>query len=64
VLKRIRARTGDYLTLISAGGIETPDDARERLDSGATLLQAYTAFIYQGPTWPRHIQQALVRHGK
>jgi dihydroorotate dehydrogenase len=59
VLTRIRARTGDYLTLVSAGGIETPDDARQRLAAGATLLQAYTAFIYQGPTWPKHIQQAL-----
>jgi len=60
VLTRIRARTGDYLTLISAGGIETPDDARERLAAGATLLQAYTAFIYEGPAWPKHIQQSLV----
>jgi dihydroorotate dehydrogenase len=59
VLKRIRARTGDFLTLISAGGIETPHDARERLDAGATLLQAYTAFIYEGPAWPKRIQQAL-----
>jgi dihydroorotate dehydrogenase len=59
VLKRIHARTGDYLCLIAAGGIETADDARERLDAGATLLQAYTAFIYEGPTWPRRIQQAL-----
>jgi dihydroorotate dehydrogenase len=59
VLKRIRARTGDYLCLIGAGGIETADDARERLDAGATLLQAYTAFIYEGPTWPKRIQQAL-----
>ena len=59
VLKRIRARTGTYLCLIGAGGIETADDARERLDAGATLLQAYTAFIYEGPTWPRRIQQAL-----
>jgi dihydroorotate dehydrogenase len=59
VLKRIHARTGDYLTLISAGGIETPEDARARLNAGATLLQAYTAFIYEGPAWPRRIQQAL-----
>ena len=61
VLKRIHARTGDYLTLISAGGIETPQDARARLNAGATLLQAYTAFIYEGPPWPRRIQQALAR---
>jgi dihydroorotate dehydrogenase len=63
VLKRIRARTGDYLCLIAAGGIETAEDARERLDAGATLLQAYTAFIYEGPAWPRRIQQALATIG-
>ena len=40
-------------------GIETAADARERLDAGATLLQAYTAFIYEGPLWPKRIQQAL-----
>jgi dihydroorotate dehydrogenase len=61
VLTRIRARTGDYLTLVSAGGIETPGDARERLAAGATLLQAYTAFIYEGPAWPKRIQQSLTR---
>jgi dihydroorotate dehydrogenase len=59
VLKRVRARTGDYLCLISAGGIETAEDARQRLDAGATLLQAYTAFIYGGPLWPKRLQQAL-----
>jgi dihydroorotate dehydrogenase len=59
VLQRIRARTGKHLTLISVGGIRTPDDARERLAAGATLLQAYTAFIYEGPSWPGRVQQAL-----
>jgi dihydroorotate dehydrogenase len=64
VLKRIRVRTGDYLCIIAVGGIESAGDARERLDAGATLLQAYTAFIYNGPTWPRNIQQALAIRSK
>jgi dihydroorotate dehydrogenase len=59
VLKRIRARTGDYLVLVSAGGIGGAQDARERLDAGATLVQAYTAFIYEGPLWPRRLQEGL-----
>ena len=59
VLRRIRARTGDHLTLIAAGGIETADDARERLDAGATLVQAYTAFIYEGPFWPRRVHDGV-----
>jgi dihydroorotate dehydrogenase len=64
VLTRLHARTGDRLVLIAAGGIETADDARDRLAAGATLLQAYTAFIYEGPLWPRRLQNDLAkRHG-
>jgi dihydroorotate dehydrogenase len=61
VLRRLHARTGDRLVLIAAGGIETTDDAWERLAAGATLLQAYTAFIYEGPLWPHRVQAALAR---
>jgi dihydroorotate dehydrogenase len=64
VLRRIRARTGDHLTLISAGGIETAADAAERLDAGATLVQAYTAFIYEGPSWPRRVQDGLAERAR
>jgi dihydroorotate dehydrogenase len=60
VLRRLHARAGDRLVLIAAGGIETADDARDRLAAGATLLQAYTAFIYEGPGWPRRVQKGLV----
>jgi dihydroorotate dehydrogenase len=61
VLRRLHARTGDRLVLIAAGGIETADDALERLRAGATLLQAYTAFIYSGPLWPHRVQAELAR---
>ena len=60
VLVRLRARAGDRLVLIAAGGIETPDDAWERLQAGATLVQAYTGFIYGGPLWPRRMHAGLV----
>lgn len=59
VMRALRSRVGDDLTLIGVGGITTPDDARERLAAGATLLQGYTAFIYEGPWWPRTIVSAL-----
>jgi dihydroorotate dehydrogenase len=62
VLRRLHARTGDRLVLIAAGGIETADDAWARLDAGATLVQAYTAFIYEGPLWPRRIHAGLAHH--
>jgi len=61
VLVRLRARAGDRLVLIAAGGIETPDDAWARLRAGATLVQAYTGFIYGGPLWPRRMHAGLAR---
>jgi len=61
VLRRLRARAGDRLVLIAAGGIETPDDAWERLQAGATLVQAYTGFVYAGPLWPRRMHAGLAR---
>ena len=59
VLRRLHTRTGDRLVLIAAGGIETADDAWERIAAGATLVQAYTGFIYGGPRWPRRLQDHL-----
>jgi dihydroorotate dehydrogenase len=64
VLRRLRERAGDRLVLIAAGGIETPDDAWERLRAGATLVQAYTGFIYGGPLWPRRMQTGLARRAR
>ena len=61
VLTRLRERSGDRLVLIAAGGIETPDDAWERLRAGATLVQAYTGFVYGGPLWPRRMHAGLAR---
>jgi dihydroorotate dehydrogenase len=59
VLRRLRARLGDRVTLIAVGGIETADDAWQRIRAGASLVQAYTGFIYGGPTWPRRIHRQL-----
>ncbi|MGH3205202.1 MAG: quinone-dependent dihydroorotate dehydrogenase, partial [Streptosporangiaceae bacterium] len=64
VLRRLRERAGDRMVLIAAGGIETPDDAWERLAAGATLVQAYTGFIYGGPLWPRRIHAGLARRSR
>lgn len=61
VLRRLRARLGDRVTLIAVGGIETADDAWQRIRAGASLVQAYTGFIYGGPTWPRRIHRQLAR---
>ncbi|MEB3033083.1 quinone-dependent dihydroorotate dehydrogenase [[Mycobacterium] nativiensis] len=59
VLRRLYARVGDRLVLISVGGIETADDAFERITAGASLLQGYTGFIYGGGLWARNIHDGL-----
>jgi dihydroorotate dehydrogenase len=64
VLRRLHTRAGDRLVLIAAGGIETADDAWERIAAGATLVQAYTGFIYGGPRWPRRLQDDLARRAR
>jgi dihydroorotate dehydrogenase len=61
VLRRLRGRVGDRLVLVAVGGIETADDAWERIEAGATLLQGYTGFIYGGPLWPHRIHRGLAR---
>jgi dihydroorotate dehydrogenase len=59
VLRLLRDRVGPDLTLVGVGGITTVEDARARLDAGATLLQGYTAFVYEGPLWPRRIVRGV-----
>ncbi|EEH63473.1 dihydroorotate oxidase [Gleimia coleocanis DSM 15436] len=46
-------------TIIGVGGISTPDDAISYLDAGADLLEALTAFIYEGPAFPGRINRAV-----
>ena len=63
VLRVLHRTVGHDLTLISVGGISTGSDARARLEAGATLVQAYTGFVYGGPRWPRRIAEALAHEG-
>ena len=61
VVRRLRHRLGEEPTIIGVGGISSILDAEMMLDAGADLLQAYTAFIYNGPTWPGRLNRALSR---
>jgi dihydroorotate dehydrogenase len=64
VLKRLRRRVGDRLVLIAAGGIESSDDAWERIRAGATLVQVYTSFIYEGPLLAHHLAHGLLQRAQ
>jgi dihydroorotate dehydrogenase len=62
VLKRLRSKVGDRLLLVAAGGIETADDAWQRIRAGATLVQVYSALVYDGPSLPSRIAKGLAQH--
>jgi dihydroorotate dehydrogenase len=62
ILRWIFKETGGRLPLIGVGGIFTADDAREKLDAGASLLQLYTGFVYEGPLAATKICAGLLRN--
>lgn len=59
VVARLRTRLGPDPVIMGVGGITTAADAREYLAVGATLVQGFTGFIYQGPFWAARINRAL-----
>lgn len=59
VVARVRRVLGPEPVVIGVGGIADVADARAMLDAGATLVQAYTAFVYSGPAWPGALNRAL-----
>ncbi len=64
VVARLRSRLGDEVVVIGVGGISSPADAQEYLAVGATLVQAYTAFIYEGPAFPARVARALAQDAR
>jgi len=61
VLRLLHARMNGRAAIMSVGGIETAAEAQERLQNGATLVQGYTGWIYNGPLWARKINKELSR---
>jgi dihydroorotate dehydrogenase len=59
VLRLVRGVVPPEFCVISVGGVDSSDDVIERLDSGATLVQGYTAFLYRGPFWAWKINRGL-----
>lgn len=50
IVQYIYAKTGRRIPIIASGGIFTSDDMEEKLKAGASLIQVWTGFIYEGPT--------------
>jgi dihydroorotate dehydrogenase len=59
VLRRLYARVGGRVTLVGVGGVTTAEDLWQRILAGATLVQGYSAFVYEGPGWARELHEGL-----
>ena len=59
ITRYISAKTNGSLPIIASGGIFNADDAREKLDAGASLVQVWTGFIYEGPSIAKKICAGL-----
>lgn len=59
LVKYINEKTGGLVPIIASGGIMTPKNAKDMLDAGASLVEVYTGFIYEGPGFCRRILKYL-----
>jgi dihydroorotate dehydrogenase len=59
IIRIVHRMTGGRVPIIGVGGIFNATDAREKLDAGASLLQLYTGFVYEGPLVARRICEGL-----
>ncbi len=60
VIRYIHEKTDGKLPIIGVGGIHSPDDAIEKLNAGAVLLQLYTGIIYQGPGLVKKVNKHIL----
>jgi len=61
VIKYLSDKSNRAFPIIGVGGIHSAEDALEKLDAGATLLQVYTGFIYEGPSLVNRINKAILK---
>jgi len=64
VVRYIHGKSGGTLPIIAVGGIMSVQDALNMLDAGASLIQIYTGFIYEGPGLVKKINQAILRRSR
>ncbi len=60
VIRFLSVKGNNSFPIIGVGGIHSAKDALEKLDAGASLVQLYTGFIYEGPTLVREINKELL----
>lgn len=63
VIRFLSEKSGKAFPIIGVGGIHTAEDAIEKLEAGASLIQLYTGFIYEGPELIREINKKILERG-
>jgi dihydroorotate dehydrogenase len=61
VVRYVHQKSEGKLPIIAVGGIMSVEDALNMLDAGATLIQIYTGFIYEGPGLAKRINRAILK---
>jgi len=61
VIRYLSEKSNKAFPIIGVGGIQSPEDAIEKLDAGASLVQIYTGFIYEGPGLVKRINKAILK---
>lgn len=61
VIRYLSTKSNGELKIIGVGGISTPEDAKEKLEAGASLVQVYSGMVYEGPLMVKRINQALLK---
>lgn len=62
VIRYLSQQSNHTFTIIGVGGIHSPEDALEKLDAGASLIQLYTGFIYEGPGLVKRILKKILNN--
>ncbi|MGV3630992.1 MAG: quinone-dependent dihydroorotate dehydrogenase [Bacteroidota bacterium] len=62
VIRYLARKSGKSFPIIGVGGIHSPEDALEKIQAGADLVQLYTGFIYEGPGLIKRINQKLIAY--
>jgi len=60
VIRFLAEKSNKAFPIIGVGGVHSPEDALEKLDAGADLVQLYTGFIYEGPALVKRINKAIL----
>ena len=62
IIQYISTKTNGKLPIIAVGGIFTAEDAQEKINAGASLVQVYTGFIYEGPAIAKKICKSFIKN--